>query len=166
MIKEIVYQWKTKSILKKDAKKETISFDKAKNIGLLFDNEDNYKATKSFIDSLTSEGKIVTVLIKSKEKEAPSNQHFTLKDCKWHGKIESAVVDKFIQNPFDYLFLLNEEPHYLTEFILASSKAKCKVGIHNEAKEQFFELMFDNSKKEPIDKFYKTVKGYLDKIKA
>jgi len=61
---------------------------------------------------------------------------------------------------------LNENPHYVSEYILASSIAKCRVGIHNEEKEAFFELMFDNKQKQPIDSFYKTVKGYLDKIKS
>ena len=36
----------------------------------------------------------------------------------------------------------------------------------SEENEVFFELMFDNKQKQPIDSFYKTVKGYLDKIKS
>jgi len=166
MIKEFIYNWKTKKALKQIKKKETISFSDAKNIGLLFDNDENYQKTKGFIASLTNDGKIVSVLIKSKEKEVSNSNYFTEKQCKWFGKIENESVNKFINIEFDYLFLLNENPHYLSESILASTNAKCKVGIHNEEKEQFFELMFDNSKKESIDSFYKTVKGYLDKIKS
>lgn len=166
MLKEPIFKWKTKSALKKSAKYETISFDKAKSIGFLFDDDSNYKKTTAFIETLTKEGKTVSILIKSDEKEIQSEKHFTTKQFKWFGKIENDNVSKFINTQFDYLFLLNENPHYLSEFILASTKAKCKVGFHNEDKEAFFELMFDNSKKEPIDKFYKTVKGYLDKIKS
>ena len=166
MIKEIIYDWKTKGLLKKKPKKDIIDFDKAKNIGLLFDSITNYKSTKKFIESLTEEGKTVQILIKTTEKEAANSQYFTEKECKWYGKIASSSVQSFTSNAFDYLFLLNDNPHYLTEHIFALCNAKCSVGIHNPEKEDFYDLMFENSKNESIDGFYKTVKGYLDKIKV
>lgn len=166
MLKEPIYKWKTKSALKKDTKRETISFDKANSVGFLFDDDTNYQKSKQFIESISNEGKTVSILIKSNEKEPQSEKHFTQKQCKWHGKIDNDRVNKFIENSFDYLFLLNENPHFLSEYILASSIAKCRVGIHSEEKEVFFELMFDNKQNQPIDSFYKTVKGYLDKIKS
>ena len=165
MLKEFIYNWKIKQALKKTSERKTVSFEKAKSIGMLFDDEANYEKTKNFIKSLIADGKSVTTLIKSKEKEPPTHNHYTEKECKWNGSTSSEAITHFFNKKFDYLFLLNETPHFLTEYILAKSQSNCKVGIYNEKKEPFFELMFANEKKEPIDKFYKTVKGYLDKIK-
>ena len=166
MLKEPIIKYKTKKSVKFPTFKETISFSNAKSIGLLFENDENYKKTKPFIEMLTKEGKSVTFLIRSKEKESPSSNHYIHSDFNWIGTITSEKIDKFINNSFDYLFMLNEDCHFLNEYILASSKAKCRVGLNNENNQRLFELMFDNSKKESIDKFYKTVKGYLDKIKS
>ena len=117
MLKEFIYNWKTNSALKNSAKIENVSFDKATSIGFLFEDDSNYKITKTFIETLTKEGKSVSILIKSDEKEIISEKHFTSKQCKWFGKIENENVVKFINTPFDYLFLLNENPHYLSEYI-------------------------------------------------
>lgn len=166
MLKELIVKYKTKKAIKAPNKKETVSFSSAKSIGLLFDSDENYKKTKPFIEVLTKEGKTVTVLIRSKGKEPPTENHYLHKNFNWIGRNTSDKIEKFINNSFDYLFMLNDECHYLNEYILATSKAKCRVGLNNEKYQHFFELMFDNSKKESIDSFYKTVKGYLDKIKS
>lgn len=166
MLKKPIYKWKTKSALKKGADRKTISFENATSIGLLFDDDTNYQKSKTFIETLSNTGKTISILIKSTEKEAPSEKHFSIKQCKWHGKIDNEHVNKFIKTSFDYLFLLNKNPHYLSEYIVASSQAKCRVGIHHEGKEAFFELMFNYKQKQSIDSFYKTVEEYLTKIKA
>lgn len=166
MLKEPIYNWKTRKALKHNAKRDNVSFNKAKHIGVLFENEANYQKSKTLISSLTEDGKQVTVLIKSDQKEPPSSQHYTENQFKWHGKIESSAAQKFISTPFDYLLMLNTEIHFLNKYLIASSKAKCRVGVTNKHSEFLFELMFENSKKEPIGDFYKTVKGYLDKIKT
>ena len=153
MIKESVLKYKTNKFLKSNAEKYSVSFNKAKTIGLLFDNDENYKLSKPFIELLSKEGKSVNLLILSHKKEVPTINHYVEKDFNWIGNVTSNKVEQFINKPYDYLFMLNEEIHYLNKYILAASKAKCRVGLHNEENEEFFELMFDNSKKEPIYKF-------------
>lgn len=165
MLKEFIYDWKTKKALKKAINRNTISFNEAKNIGFLFDNDENYKQSKLLIENLTKAGKTISFLIKSDQKEAEGTNYFLKSDFKWYGKIENQKIIQFINKPFDYLFLLNENPHYLSEYILASSNAKCRVGIYNEDKKVFFELMFDNKSKEPYSTFYKTIETYLKQIK-
>ena len=166
MIKEPILKYKTKKALNKPNKKQSTTFESAKSIGFLFDNNDNYKKTKSFIEKLTNEGKSTIILIRSKEKEAPTSKHYVHKDFNWSGSVSSERVSNFIKTKFDYLFMLNDEIHYLNQYILASSEAKCRVGLNKEEFQPFFELMFENSNKESIDKFYNTVKSYLDKIKS
>lgn len=165
-MKKFIYSWKTKRKIKNPPERMNVGFADVNSIGFLFNNKIEYQNTKPFINSLSNEGKKVTILILTNEKKSPDSKYLSKSECKWFGKIDSYVANKFIVTQFDYLFFLNKKSHFICEYILASSKAKCRVGLRNESKKHFFELMFDQDKNEPTESFYKTVKGYLEKIKS
>lgn len=86
--------------------------------------------------------------------------YFTRKDLNWHGKPSGSSVDKFINEPYDILIDLTEEPCLPLRYVLVESKAKFKVGQHNPKNEPYFDLLIDTQMND-LAKFIEQVTYYL-----
>lgn len=160
---------RTKNQLKKNKSlRSSIPYKQALTVGVLFTVEDKKKHDdiKEFIHKLEQDGKKVEVLeylpVKKDNYEFMFD-FFTIKDISFWGKIESEKTLKFSDTPFDYLFCMDTERNPMVLYLLARSKAKCRVGRFQDQEKSFFELMIDSNggTKNLIDGIYK----YTAKVK-
>ena len=137
-------------------------YQQASSVGILFSVEDKKKHDdiKELIHKFEHDGKKVQVLEflpSKKDNYEFMFDFFTLNDISFWGKIESEKTIKFSDTPFDYLFCIDNEPNAMLLYLLARSKAKCRVGKFHEGEEPFFEFMIDSTEhvKGLIDGMYK-----------
>lgn len=159
-------QIRTHAALKKSkGLRASMPFKQAHNIGILFSVEDKQKHTdiKEFIHQLEQDGKKVQVLeylpLKQENYEFMFD-FFTIKDLTFWGKINSAQALKFSETPFDYLFYIDREHNPLALYLLATSKARCRVGRFHQEGSSFFEMMIEQNgtNKGLIETMYKYTK--------
>lgn len=149
-------------IKKNKSLRSSIPYKQALTVGVLFTVEDKKKHDdiKEFIHKLEQDGKKVQVLeylpVKKDNYEFMFD-FFTIKDISFWGKIESEKTLKFSDTPFDYLFCMDTERNPMVLYLLARSKAKCRVGRFQDKEKSFFELMIDSNggTKNLIDGIYK-----------
>ncbi|MEH0155634.1 hypothetical protein V6R21_15915 [Limibacter armeniacum] len=141
----------------KTVPRKTVSFSDARNIGVLFQvNHDlEVKVLKKFIQKLQDSGKNVDVLTFFNSGEVNlynfNFKFFTDSEIKSFGEIDSEDAQRFIDKNYDYLFFASVEGGLAFDYVLAESKASCRVGISREGKEPFFELMVGANQKELDD---------------
>jgi hypothetical protein len=157
---------RTNQALKKNhSLRASLPYKQAVNIGVLFTVEDKQKhlEVKEFIHLLEQDGKKVQVLEYlplKKENYEFKFDFFTIKDLSFWGKINSTPAQKFSDTPFDYLFYIDKESNPLALYLLATSKARCRVGRYLENEESFFEMMIgqNGTTKGLLDTMYKYTK--------
>ncbi|GHN00921.1 hypothetical protein WSM22_24100 [Cytophagales bacterium WSM2-2] len=157
---------RTRSALKKNQSlRASLPYKQAHSFGILFTVEDKQKHLdiKEFIHQLEQDGKSVQVLEYlplKKENYEFKFDFFTIKDLNFWGRVNSAQAQKFTSMPFDYLFYVDKETNPLALYVLAESKARCRVGRFNEEDQSFFEFMIgqDGTTKGLIDTMYKYTK--------
>ncbi len=154
-----------KALKKNKSLRASLPYKKALHVGILFSVEDKQKHTdiKEFIHQLEQDGKKVQVLEYlplKKENYEFMFDFFTEKDLDFWGKINSTSALKFSEAPFDYLFYIDREPNPLALYLLASSKAHCRVGRFTESESPFFEMMIEQNgtNKGLIETMYKYAK--------
>lgn len=138
---------RTQSQLKKNKTLRTsLPYAQAKSVGIVFtiDDKSKHDIIKEFIKKLEHDGKqvkVISFLPKKKENHEFLFDFFTIKDISFWGKITAPAVATFNKTAFDYLFCLDTTPTPIVKYILAASKAKCRIGTHNETDQAYFEFM-------------------------
>lgn len=157
---------RTNSALKKNKSlRASMPYKQALNIGILFSVEDKQKHAdvKEFIHQLEQDGKKVQVLeylpLKQENYEFMFD-FFTIKDLSFWGKINSTQAVKFSETAFDYLFYIDRTHNPLALYLLATSKARCRVGRFEGEGSAYFELMIEQNgtNKGLIETMYKYTK--------
>ncbi|MBX2894223.1 MAG: hypothetical protein KF763_02180 [Cyclobacteriaceae bacterium] len=142
---------RTESALKKNkTPRSSMPYRQAAHAGILFTVEDKQKHAdvKEFIHQLEQDGKKVQVLEYLPEKKENYEfkfDFFTIKDINFWGVLQSAVAEKFIQTPFDYLFYIDLQPNPIMLNLLANSKANCRVGKFLDSQQPYLELMIEQN---------------------
>jgi len=146
MIKSIFLNQKTKAGTRT---KNHCTYMEASSIGIMF-NADEFDA--SVIDELTDqfEGDQKTVaklgyIDKPQDPENISRFIFTKKDISGIGTIKKDSISFFTQQSFDFLLSLDTSENINYKFILATSKATCKIGLETES---YHELLLMSIKPE------------------
>ncbi len=172
-IKKFFLTWKVKQALKaqKAIKRPTPNYDEASTIGILLKTEQDAMglAVQHFIQQLTKDGKKVTVLayLPKPENTVTFNfQHYVIteKDIDTWGNLNSEITETFIGQPFDYLYCISKDDEIIFQYILAKSKAKCRVGAYKKENATFYELMIDLPPEQDIDIFTKQALHYTQSI--
>ncbi len=132
--------------LKKRIQKSGISYQDALHMGVIFSVEDieKHEAVKKFIHYLENDGKkvdVISFLGKDKDNYEFMFDFFTEKNLNFWGNLKADNISKFINQEFDYLFVLDLEPNLYLESVLARTPAKCRVGGFIEGKTDYFEMM-------------------------
>jgi len=150
-IKELAIKWKLNNKNNENVIHENIAFDKATSIGILFYEDINidFSILENFVKKIKLEKNFVKVLVYTSEiKNIETDLEITIfnkKDISIMGEILNQEVNNFIEFNFDYLFCTYNVPFPAFDMILKKSQAKCRVGIHNVANADNFELMIEKS---------------------
>lgn len=172
-IKKTFLDWKIRQAVKKqkDIPRQTLNYHEAKSIGILLKTEDAtmVKAVQVFFQKLTKDSKKITILIYQSKPENAVDfqfQHYLLteKEIDNWGNIHSEIMENFISQPFDYLYCISKEDEPVFQYILAKSKAKCRIGKYSQANEVFFEMMIDQKPEQGIDIFIEQSLHYTKSI--
>ncbi|MDH5396825.1 MAG: hypothetical protein OEX02_01675 [Cyclobacteriaceae bacterium] len=147
MLSKTIIQYKTKSLTKRNSPiRRFIPYAKAERIGVVFCIEglDKHQTIKEFIRQLEMDGKSVKslgYLPKGAENHEFRFDFFTEKDVNAIGQVTKETITEFINIPFDYLYCIDSTPNIYINYILARSKAKCRIGLHDGENHPYFELM-------------------------
>lgn len=171
MLKKMTLMLKSRIALKYNkVRRTTPDFESARSIGILI--KDIHKHTtliKKIIKELEAEGKKVHILSYEKNKKDIAQgikyDIITKKDVSLMGNFKSFAIKKFIKTDFDYLFSLNTSSFLLFENILARCSAKCRVGIFNENKKEYFEMMIHPGKENSLGSLAEQMIFYTRLIK-
>lgn len=170
-IKKFFFDWRSTQLLRKfRAPRQTLNYKEAKSVGILFitHNDNMHQAVNHFIKMLKQEGKKYTALtFFDRQSDNPYTfkyDFFTEKDIDFFGNIKSEPVTEFINTDFDYLYCLCTEPTDVFDPILASCKAKCRVGFFRENKVGLFEMMIQLKPEESVDKLIDQMVHYTKAI--
>lgn len=168
-MKKALLQKKTEKKLREAGRHKVPGFDHAQKVGVLFtlSTKKHYDETKEFVRILKDCGKQVKTLAfkpKNSENFELFFDFFTEKDFNFWGKPVSENVVDFLDNPFDYLFCLDDQLHEFTAFMLAHSKAKSRIGIYDSQNDPFFEFMVGKTPHAEKVNYSEQMLNYLQKI--
>lgn len=156
-------RFRTRTALKKNKSlRITTPYEQAKSIGVIFcaNGATSWDLVQPLVNRFTNDGKIVSILeYIPKRKQLPSSpcDNFSIQDLGFWGTVDSETAVQFARQSFDYIFYVGSVLHPIILFLLAETKAKCRVGCYHENASAFFELMINKngSEKHLIDNMYK-----------
>ena len=143
------------------------TYKSSKNIGILY-NADQFR--KPIIRDLQAEieqdEKVVSTLgfFANAQKDVieQGKYEFTEKDISTTGTFKNEIISQFARIPFDFLIALDTSMNLNYKYVLASSKALCKIGFQTEGYELL--LMMSLKMTENKSKSVKDLISYLKKI--
>ena len=121
--------------------KEVCNLDNAKSIGILYEatSDKQIQMIKPFVSYFFDLKKDVKALgyVNSKELSffhTPKLQYdfFYQKDLNWYYKPQNYIIDNFIKKEYDILINLCDSSVIPIKYLVASSIAHFKIGVHEE----------------------------------
>ncbi|MGI9541870.1 MAG: DUF6913 domain-containing protein [Cyclobacteriaceae bacterium] len=169
-VAEKLLKLRTSKLLKSNrSKRETVNYDAVNEIGILFTivDREKHNAIKQLAKQFKADGKQVEVLCflgKGKENYDFLYNYISSTDISALGKMNSGSAITFAKKNFDYLFYVDLHSNIYLENILAMSNAKCRVGIFEEKKDAFFELMLNINRDKKISQLVDQMYYYTKKL--
>jgi len=171
--KQKVGKWVFQRELKTNTRtKEVCNLDNAKSIGILYDatSEQHIKIIKPFVSYFFDLKKDVKALgyVNAKELSychTPKLQYdfFYQKDLNWYYKPQNYIIDNFIMKEYDILINLCDSNTIPIKYLVASSIAHFKIGIHEEDYE-IYDLMISLKEDKSMEKLMNEIKHYINLI--
>ena len=152
--------------------KEVRNLDDAQSIGILYDatSEQQIKIIKPFVSYFFNLKKDVKALgyVNAKELSychTPKLQYdfFYQKDLNWYYKPQNYIIDNFIMKEYDILINLCDSNIIPIKYLVASSIAHFKIGIHEEDYE-IYDLMISLKEDKSMHKLIHEIKHYINLI--
>ncbi len=158
-----------KMIRKIDLRRQTVTYDSAQSIVILFDaTELNHREiVMQFSKKLKEKDKKVKLIGFFNSKQDISNfpfQAFNKNDVDWLMRPKSVVTKSFINTTFDLLIGVYEGNNLPLEYIAALSKAHLRVGPYTD-NTYCYDLMIDTDKRN-LKNYIKQVEFYLNKMNS
>ena len=130
MLKSLFLNHKSKA---KGTSKEHCTYSESVSIGLLYNSEEFVNETvEELIDTLEGDGKSVAKLGYI-DKPTELRFLFSKKDISGTGAIKKDSIQFFVNQAFDFLLSLDTSENINYKYILAISKATCKIGFETES---------------------------------
>ena len=147
MLGKIFIPYHTQRRSRKKVHRLSSSYDQATTIGVVCSygsliEQDNQ--IDEFVENLKNESKKVSLLVfheNSSNTSGISNNSFSKRDLNFFGFWNNEKVKVFLEKEFDFLINLDLEYNMFIGNIMASSKARCRIGVYNEEAENSLELM-------------------------
>ena len=171
--KQKVGKWVFQRELKTNKRtKEVCNLDNAQSIGILYDatSEEQIKIIKPFVSYFFDLKKDVKALgyVNSKQlsfHHTPKLQYdfFYQKDLNWYYKPQNYIIDNFVKKEYDILINLCDSSIIPIKYLVASSIAHFKIGIHEENYE-IYDLMISLKDDKSIEKLMHEINHYINLI--
>ena len=171
--KQKVGKWVFQRELKTNKRtKEVCNLDNARSIGILYDatSEEQIKMVKPFVSYFFDLKKDVKALgyVNSKQlsfHHTPKLQYdfFYQKDLNWFYKPQNYIIDNFVKKEYDILINLCNSSIIPIKYLVASSIAHFKIGIHEENYE-IYDLMISLKDDKSMEKLMHEIKHYINLI--
>ena len=128
-----------------------VGFEQAQSIGILYsgDSPQKQEVVQQLASQLQQQGKRVTMLRYVENAKQVTNwatPTVTRRNIRFWGKITYSEAQTFVDTPFDYLYHVDWDGHPVLDYLLAKSKAKCRVGHYAAARAGLFEIMVSLAK--------------------
>lgn len=146
MIKNLFLKHKGKPAV---ADKEHCTYAESSRIGVLYNiTEFKPESIEKLEELFKNDGKEIAKMGFS-DKPTDDKLAFCKKDISSTGIVKSHNLDFFIKQPFDFLLSLDttENPNY--KYVLALSKAVCKVGFETEQYKDLLQLSLKMDESKP-----------------
>jgi hypothetical protein len=172
LIKRIA-EYQIKKLCALPRNKQFVKLNNAKTIGILFDATDNntFEIVKRFIEKLKVDTKNVHAIGYVDEKLRPNYSYiktdidlFNKKELKNFYQPQSPYIKTFIEDEKDLLIDINFNQKLPLQFIAASSKAKCKVGMHFPENEPIHDILIATTSQQGLGFYLQQVVKYLETI--
>jgi hypothetical protein len=153
--------------------KQFVKLDDAKTIGILFDatSNDTFETVKKFIEKLKAYTKNVHAIGYVDEKLTPNYSYiktdidlFNKKELTSFYQPQSPYIKTVIEDEKDLLIDINLSRKIPLQFIAASSKAKCKVGMHLPENEPLHDILIATTPQQGLDFYLQQVIKYLETV--
>jgi hypothetical protein len=150
--------------------KQFVKLSDAKTIGIIFEatNSETFETVKKFIIQLKEYTKNVRAIGYVDEKITPNYSYiktdidlFNKKELKSFYQPQSPYIKTFMDDEKDLLIDLNFNQKIPLQFIAASSKAKCKVGLHVPENERLHDILIATTTQQGLDFYLQQVIKYL-----
>jgi hypothetical protein len=171
--KQKVGKWVFQRELKTNKRtKEVCNLDNAQSIGILYDatSEEQIKMVKPFVSYFFDLKKDVKALgyVNSKQlsfHHTPKLQYdfFYQKDLNWYYKPQNYIIDNFVKKEYDILINLCDSSIIPIKYLVASSIAHFKIGVHEENYE-IYDLMISLKDDKSMEKLMHEIKHYINLI--
>lgn len=138
-------------------------FDSANTVGIVFDatQSGNFDVVRDYAESLKRQGKKVDLLGYVDDKARHNDfvfKHFNQKDLNFWYQPRIALVQQFMNTPFDYLICLHTTESLPLEYVASLSKAQMRVGQYTPNKTHCYDLMIDTAQSKDL----KNLVGQMD----
>lgn len=159
--------------VKKRKEKKIFNFHSAKNMGIVFVNDDewNMKILKDFIQTakkndiqISAIGWINEKEISSKFEEDEIITFLTKKDLNFWGLPNSEKISNFIARKYDILVDFSLYPNIITSFISAKTNAKMKIAKDMDETKSIFDFLLKLDGNIKQNEFTEQVTYYLNTI--
>jgi hypothetical protein len=146
-IKEKILSLYTKRLVKtRHVVRTSVGFQQAQNMGILYsaDSPQKHEAVRHLATQLKKMGKKVAGLCYATTPIQATYPYFPIinhRDLQLWGTITHPQAQNFINTPFDYLYQVDLKGHPILDYLLAKSKAKCRVGYYSALRANLFEMM-------------------------
>lgn len=167
-----LHYYRLNSKMKRSAvERYSMSFDKAKSIGILYDatQPDNEAIVKKYRKNLQQSGKKVEMLAYVHEPQDATDESHQVhylhrKQLTWSLEPKGSIVEQFINTPFDILLGLHIESSQPLEYIAALSKAHLRVGQYRDSREYCYDLIIDTPQNDNLQNFIGQVDYYIKNL--
>tara|TARA_B100000902_G_C27146539_1_gene831424 strand:+ start:358 stop:900 length:543 start_codon:yes stop_codon:yes gene_type:complete len=172
-LKQNIGQWVFQRELKLNKRiKSVCNLDNARSIGVLYEatTEEQIKKIEPFIKYFFDLKKDVKALGYVNAKQLsychiPKLQYdfFYQKDLNWYYKPQNYIIKNFISKEYDILINLCDSSVIPIKYLVASSLAHFKIGIHEEGYE-IYDLMISLKEDKSMEKLTFEIKHYINLI--
>lgn len=170
-MKQRFLTWQTRRAANKKTVRNTVGYDKARTIGLLFHYQGPESAgqVRIFADRLREEGRQVTILgfVEKPLENAPQGMDlYSRADYSLTGKNNSEAAKAFTTTSFDFLFFFGDLPRLELEQVLAECKAQCRVGGYQEHATPYFEMMVQGPAPNQWEQLFRQFTAFTQKLRS
>ena len=158
-----------KMINKIDLRRNTVTYESAQSIGIIFDatDLDHRETVIRFSKELKAKNKKVKLLGFFNNKQEVSNfpfKAFNKNDIDWLMRPKGEAVEYFMNFNFDLLIGIYEGNNLPLEYIAALSKAHLRVGPYTD-NTYCYDLMIDTDKRD-LENYINQVEFYLKRMNS